>query len=84
MLPTLRPGDQVLVRMGARVRPGDVVLARLPGRPLGVKRAWRRVGPGWDLRGDAPGQSTDSRHFGPVPDADIVGRVVLRYWPIRR
>lgn len=81
MEPTLRPGDQVLVRVGATVRPGDVVVARLPERPLGVKRAWRRVPGGWELRGDAPELSTDSRQFGMVPDHDIVGRVLLRYWP---
>ena len=45
MLPTLRPGDCLLVRRGARVRPGA---------------------------------SDDSRRLGP---ADVVGRVLLRYWP---
>jgi nickel-type superoxide dismutase maturation protease len=85
MAPTLRHGDRVLVRRGGRpVRPGDVVVARLPDRPLGVKRAVRRSGGGWWLEGDNPHASTGSEVFGPVPDAAIVGRVLCRYWPLRR
>lgn len=84
MEPTLRAGDQVLLWRGARIRVGDLVLARLPGRPVGVKRAVRRVPAGWELRGDNPGESTDSRHFGPVPAEDVLARVVWRYWPPRR
>ncbi|RJK98436.1 nickel-type superoxide dismutase maturation protease [Vallicoccus soli] len=83
MVPALRHGDVVLVRYGARVRPGDVVLARRPDRPglVLVKRAVRRAGPGWWLEGDSPVASTDSRDFGPVPDALVLGRVVLRLRP---
>ncbi len=83
MAPSLRHGDVVLVRYGARVRPGDVVLARRPDRPSLVllKRAVRRAGHGWWLEGDAPAASTDSRHFGPVPDAAVLGRVLLRVRP---
>lgn len=33
------------------------------------------------LVGDHRGASTDSRDFGPVRRGDIVGTVVLRYWP---
>ena len=25
--------------------------------------------------------SSDSRTFGPVPDANIIGKVILRFWP---
>ena len=43
MSPTLRDGDVVLVRFGAKVQAGDVVLVRWPDRPgqLSVKRAAR-------------------------------------------
>ncbi|MHB8340089.1 MAG: S24/S26 family peptidase [Mycobacteriales bacterium] len=86
MQPTLRDRDQVLVWVHGRVRPGDIVVARLPGgRPLGVKRAVRREGAGWVLEGDAGSvASTDSRTFGPVAEAEVLGRVVVRYWPPRR
>lgn len=82
MLPTIRPGDLCLVRWGAPIRPGDLVVARLPERPLGVKRAVSRSADGWVLAGDNPAASTDSRTFGAVPAGDVLGRVLLRYWPL--
>ncbi len=36
------------------------------------------------LEGDNPPRSTDSRHYGPVPEAWLRGRVVLRLWPVAR
>jgi phage repressor protein C with HTH and peptisase S24 domain len=81
MRPTLRPGDACLVRYGAAVRPGMVVVARLPGRPLGVKRASLHDEGGWWLESDDPLHGTDSATFGSVSDVDVLGRVVLRYWP---
>jgi phage repressor protein C with HTH and peptisase S24 domain len=81
MQPTLRPGDACLVRYGATIRPGDVVVAQLPARPLGIKRAALHDEDGWWLSSDDPGQGTDSATFGSVDDADVLGRVVLRYWP---
>jgi nickel-type superoxide dismutase maturation protease len=85
MVPTLRHGDRLLVRWAASVRPGDLVVVRRP-EPVGltVKRAVRRVGDGWWVEGDNPYGSTDSRDHGPVPAADVVGRVLWRYWPLRR
>ena len=82
MLPTLRPGDCVLVRRGARVRPGDVVVARFASRPdlLVVKRVVRPHGGGWWVQGDNPEAGDDSRRYGP---AEVVGRVALRWWPPR-
>ena len=35
------------------------------------------------LEGDNPSNSTDSRTYGPIPANLIVGRVLLRLWPIR-
>ena len=80
MLPTLRPGDALLVRLGAAPRPGDVVVARFPARPdlLVVKRAVRAEGDGWWVESDNPAATDDSRRYGP---AQVLGRVVLRYWP---
>jgi len=90
MYPTLQDGDYVLVDGGAYrrapPRPGDVVVARHPfyeGRYI-VKRV-RAVLETGDLflEGDAPYDSTDSHALGPVPVAQVVGRVVGR-WPRRR
>jgi inner membrane protease subunit 1 len=35
------------------------------------------------LEGDNPSNSSDSRHYGPVPASLIVGRVLCRVWPLR-
>jgi phage repressor protein C with HTH and peptisase S24 domain len=81
MAPTLRSGDAIVVRRGARVVPGDVVVGRFLSRPdlLVVKRAAERVADGgWWLRGDNEFAVDDSRAYGP---AEVLGRVVLRYWP---
>jgi phage repressor protein C with HTH and peptisase S24 domain len=82
MVPTLHPGDLCLVDWRATIRTGDVVVARLPDRPLGVKRAVALTPDGWLLAGDNPAESTDSRTFGAVAANDVLGRVVLRYWPL--
>ena len=34
------------------------------------------------LEGDNPNNSTDSRVYGPIPSSLIVGRVLLRLWPL--
>ena len=87
MEPTLADGDRLLVLAGRRPRPGAVVAVRDPRAPEGrlmVKRVLA-VGPrGVDVRGDAPGRSTDSRSFGPVPEALVEGQVVWRYGPAER
>jgi nickel-type superoxide dismutase maturation protease len=93
MEPALRPGDWLLVRrtIGTHnpvsLRPGQLVVARQPGRPdlLIVKRAVRRQDGGWWLASDNPDAgAVDSRAFGPVPEALIEGRVLLRYRRARR
>lgn len=80
MVPTLRPGDAVLVSRARSTRPGDVVVARFRSRPdlLVVKRAARPDGDGWWLLGDNPLVTDDSRAYGV---ADVIGRVTLRWWP---
>jgi nickel-type superoxide dismutase maturation protease len=80
MVPTLRPGDAVLVARRGTTRPGDVVVARFRSRPelLVVKRVTRPEADGWWLTGDNPLVTDDSRAYGV---ADVMGRVVLRWWP---
>jgi phage repressor protein C with HTH and peptisase S24 domain len=83
MVPTLRDGDAVLVRRGGRVRPGAVVVARFRSRPdlLVVKRATYEVDGAWWVTGDNDLVTDDSRAYGV---ADVEGRVVLRWWLVRR
>lgn len=87
MLPTLRPGDWLVVDSsayeGKSPRRGDIVAVpdpRSPGRLL-VKRVGGTGDGGLELLGDNPGSSTDSRTFGLVPASEVQGRVVARYWP---
>ncbi len=86
MLPALHPGDWCLVRRGGRVRPGDIVVLERPDRPglLVVKRVARAVSGGWWVEGDNAADSDDSRVFGAVPASAVIGRVLLRYYPLRR
>jgi nickel-type superoxide dismutase maturation protease len=80
MVPTLRSGDALLVRRGARVRSGDIVVARFRTRPelLVVKRAVRPQDDGWWIQGDNTLIEDDSRRYGV---ADVIGRVLIRYYP---
>lgn len=84
MLPTLQPGDRlIVVRTHRPPRVGEVVLALDPrdaAREL-VKRV-AAVGPaGVTLHGDNAALSTDGRTFGSLPAHAIRWRVVARCWP---
>jgi SOS-response transcriptional repressor LexA len=83
MVPVLYPGDWLLCRRMRHIQSGDLVIARNPEKPdmLLVKRATRRCGDAaWWLESENPyAGAVDSNHFGPVTDAAIVGRVLVRY-----
>ncbi|HEX7275985.1 MAG TPA: nickel-type superoxide dismutase maturation protease [Acidimicrobiales bacterium] len=83
MLPTLLPGDRLVVVRGRRARTGDLVTVPDPRSPTRevVKRVVSVDRGGVIVRGDNPRASTDSRTFGPVPAGSIRGRVVYRYFP---
>jgi nickel-type superoxide dismutase maturation protease len=86
MVPTLHHGDRLVVQYGARIRPGDVVVLRHPFQQdlLVVKRAAERREGGWWVLGDNPYTGGDSTDYGTVPEDLILGRVRLRYRPLRR
>lgn len=85
MVPTLHHGDQLLVQYGARVRPGDVIVLRHPFQQdlLVVKRAVELREGGWWVLGDNPYAGGDSTDYGTVPEELVLGRVWLRYRPLR-
>ena len=81
MEPTLVSGEWWMVRRIRRPAPGDVVLLVHPQRPdlRLVKRIVRADGDGWWVEGDNPEASDDSRTFGAVPEANVLGRLWFRY-----
>ena len=81
MAPTLREGDRLLVRHGARPRPGGLVVVRLPDGVMAVKRATRREPGGWWVERDNPAEGVDSWSVGAIPDHDVLARVIARVWP---
>ncbi len=83
MAPTLLPGDRLLLVRPRSVGVGDLVALadpRQPGRLL-VKRVGAIDASRVTVVGDNQEQSTDSRHFGPVPLAGLAGRACYRYHP---
>jgi hypothetical protein len=84
MQPTLHDGDRLLVLHGGRVRPGRMSVVRLPDGVVAVKRVARRDGDGWWVERDNPREGVDSWSVGAIPDGDVVARVLLRLWPLRR
>ncbi|MEV6837871.1 nickel-type superoxide dismutase maturation protease [Streptomyces sp. NPDC051133] len=85
MVPTLRHGDQLVVRYGGVVRAGDIVVLRHPFQQdlLVVKRAVERRDGGWWVLGDNPYAGGDSTDYGVVPEELILGRAWFRYRPLR-
>ena len=81
MQPTLREGDLLLVRHGARPRPGAVCVVRLPDGTVAVKRVRTHESDGWWVERDNPRAGVDSWQVGAVPDADVVAVARLRVWP---
>lgn len=82
MLPTLKPGDEILVTVakGAAKLPavGDIVLLQHPNQPeLKILKRVTAERPKnhYFVEGDNPNESTDSRHFGEVSSELIHGRV---------
>jgi len=91
MEPTVAAGDWLLVDPHAYAHrppaPGELVMAPDPRRDdrLLIKRV-ESVDPAGALHlaGDDPEHSTDSRVFGAVDPATVVGAPWFRYWPPTR
>ena len=80
------PGDLV------ELRGGDVYInGALVDEPyvhgevtqsLNGERSWTIAAGQVFVMGDNRVQSSDSRAFGPICESDVIGRAVVRYWPI--
>lgn len=83
MLPSLAPGDRLVIWRSPVLEEGDVVALtdpEEPGRVL-VKRVERLTAEHVEVTGDNAAASRDSRSFGPVPRRLVLGRALYRYSP---
>lgn len=80
MLPTLKPGQDVLcfnwAYLFAKPKVGDIVVIKIQGRYM-VKRIHYLNDRVINVVGDNIYESNDSRDFGPISYKDIVGRAVF-------
>jgi phage repressor protein C with HTH and peptisase S24 domain len=76
MLPTLKEGQDVLVWYWfLNPKEGDIVVIRVNGKEM-VKRIKKIRKRDVIVMGDNKEKSTDSRDFGPIKKAQIVGKVI--------
>lgn len=76
MLPTLKPGRDVLVmHWFITVRVGDLIIFKKDGKEM-IKRVQKVQSQKVFVRGDNSKMSTDSRHFGPVSLDQVMGKVI--------
>lgn len=84
MLPTLHPGDRLIVDRRAKPAAGDIVVARRPDGIVIVKRVRAIDEDGVWLEGDNQAMSTDWRQIGPLATHSVSGVAIGRYAPVRR
>ncbi len=82
------PGDRVQIREGVVIVNGEQesgyrVRACDDGSGCDFAGEIRVPERSWYLVGDNRGESFDSRFWGPVPDTQLEGRVLTRFWPLR-
>lgn len=80
MIPTLAPGERLLVRNDGPIVLGDIVVFRRETQ-FDVKRVKHIEAEGIFVQGDNELVSTDSRNYGLIPFEDIIGTVTYRIWP---
>ena len=90
-----RPGEKIEIKDDAVwidgqkwTPPADLVGIRFTGRAGFLAGDWPKEPQSWDLGpddffvlGDFTTNASDSREWGPVPRANLVGPVTMIYWP---
>jgi phage repressor protein C with HTH and peptisase S24 domain len=80
MVPTLAPGERLLVRYDGPIVLGDLVVFKHAGQ-IDVKRIERIEADGIFVLGDNDLVSTYSRNYGLIAHEDVLGTIVMRIWP---
>jgi signal peptidase I len=79
------PGDRIAVHDGLLWRNGQAVQPDWGAEPMAYELAERTVPPGELLvLGDNRNASLDSHLWGTLPEGELIGTAVLRYWPLNR
>lgn len=77
MYPVLEPGALVIALRKRRYHEEDVIILLHNGIEK-IKRIWMVRAGHYDVRGDNPSRSTDSRQFGLIKHEAIAGKII---WP---
>ncbi len=79
------PGDRIAVRDGGLWRNGEPLMADWAAEPIDYTLPEITV-PADSLLvlGDNRNASLDSHLWGPLPERELIGTAVLRYWPLSR
>lgn len=80
MIPTLAPGERLLVRHDGPIVLGDIVVFKRDQK-FEVKRILRIEADGIFVQGDNDLVSTDSRTYGLIPHDNVLGTATYRLWP---
>jgi phage repressor protein C with HTH and peptisase S24 domain len=80
MIPTLAPGERLLVRHDGPIVLGDIVVFRYETQ-FDIKRVLRIEAEGIVVKGENDLVSDFSPTYGVIPYDDIVGTVTYRLWP---
>lgn len=80
MVPTLAPGERLLVHANGPIVLGDIVVFQHADQ-FDVKRILHIESDGIFVQGDNELVSTDSRSYGLIPFDAVLGTVTYRLWP---
>ena len=80
MIPTLAPGERLLVRYDGPIILGDLVVFKHAGQ-IDVKRIERIEAAGIFVLSDNDVVSTYSLNYGLIAHQDVLGTIVMRIWP---
>ncbi len=77
------PGEVIEMRDGSVFVDGNHLEEPYLAAKDSTDRVWDRLGEGeYIVLGDNRTQSNDSRNWGPVPEANLRGKVWMVYWPV--
>lgn len=79
MEPTYHDGDVIIVRSTSSYKKNDAVVCHDPRSTerLLIKRIHEMTSNAYEVLGDNPHASTDSRSFGAVQKEHIIGKVII-------